>query len=278
MCSLTDNLVSEDQIYSTGITFNFITFGCFFVLYLIEISREKKLIKYLEVNPQNTRDNDSLELIFNIIPEEYKNKLYRIDYYYKKITYICICMFIVNTILSGRVIYKYSLGNQTTTTFITNVLFMCTKVYDTYYVANTDKSIFYSAYMRDHVQFNDIDPKFKRRLSVIYQKQEEESNLSKIEEESSILKKDKNEKKQMEYTEIEVLDKDEEDKMADNEDKMADNQENSVEIEMVEKDTIEEKETIENIYEIIENIYEKIVDIENQDKEDQGTIDSAVVV
>jgi len=179
MCTITENLVSDDNTYSTGVTVNFITFGFFLVLYMIEISREKKLIKYLEVNPQNTRDNDSLELIFDFIPVEYKNKIYRIDYYYKKITYVCVCLFIINTILSGRIIYKYSLGNQTTTTFITNVLFMFTKLYDTYYVANTNKSIFYSAYIRDHVQFNDIDPKFKKRLSIIYQQAEQQERLEK---------------------------------------------------------------------------------------------------
>jgi hypothetical protein len=167
MCSLLENMASSDNVYTTGISFNFITFGVFLILYAIEISREKKLIKYLEVNPQIPSDNESLTLIFDIIPIEYKNKIYRLDYYYQKTTYVCVLLFIVNTIISGIVIYHYSLGNQTTTTFITNVLFMATKVYDSYSIANTEKSIFYSAYMRNHVQFNDIDPSFKRRLSTI---------------------------------------------------------------------------------------------------------------
>jgi hypothetical protein len=41
---------------------------------------------------------------------------------------------------------------------------MITKVYDTYYLANTEKSVFYSAYLREHVQFNDIDPSLKEKL------------------------------------------------------------------------------------------------------------------
>jgi len=167
MCTLLQNMVSTDDVYSTGITVNFITLGIFLIFYAIEISREKKLIKYLEVNPQIASDNESLTLIFDIIPMEYKNKIYRLDYYYQKITYVCVLLFIVNTIISGIVIYHYSLGNQTTTTFITNVLFMATKVYDSYSIANTDTSIFYSAYMRNHVQFNDIDPCLKRRLSTV---------------------------------------------------------------------------------------------------------------
>jgi hypothetical protein len=164
LCTMKENLESKDYTYNVGLTFNFISLGAFIILYICEISRENKLIKYLEVNPRNPRDNESLEIIFDKIPANYREKLYRIDYYYKKFSYSCVIIFIVNVIISGIVIYKYSLGNQTTTNFITNILFMVTKVYDTYYVANTEKSIFYSAYMRDHVQFNDIDPALKKRL------------------------------------------------------------------------------------------------------------------
>jgi hypothetical protein len=158
ICTLNDNLSSDNTRYSVGVVFNFITLFTFILLYGIEISRENKLIKYLEVNPHNPRDNESLATIFSKIPHTYKNKIYRLDFYYQKISYICLLFFIINTGLSARIVYDYSLGNQTTTTFITNVLFMALKVYDTYTIANTDKSIFYSAYLRDKVQFNDIDP------------------------------------------------------------------------------------------------------------------------
>lgn len=179
ICTLEQKLIWErkDTTYNTGISFNFITLTAFVLLYIFEITRENKLIKYLEVNLRNPRDNNSLEIIFNKVPLQYRNKIYRIDYYYKKIYYLCVLLFFVNTVVSGIVIYDYSLGNQTTTTFITNVLFMTTKVYDTYYVANTDKFIFYSAYMRDHVQFNDIDPSLQKRLSLIEMVTQENDDL-----------------------------------------------------------------------------------------------------
>jgi hypothetical protein len=164
VCLFGENLIWTNTKNNTGIVCNFITLGGFIILYIFEIRRENKLIKYLEVNPQNPRDNESLEIIFENIPLQYRNKIYKADYYYEKFTYVCVLLFIINTIASGFVIYDYSLGNQTTTTFITNVLFMVTKVYDTYYVANTDKSVFYSAYLREHVQFNDIDPSLKSKL------------------------------------------------------------------------------------------------------------------
>lgn len=166
VCLFGENLIFTNTKNTTGLLCNFITLGGFIILYIFEIMRENKLIKYLEVNPQNPRDNESLEIIFENIPIQYRNKIYKADYYYEKFTYVCVLFFIINTIASGFVIYNYNLGNQTSTTFITNVLFMVTKVYETYCVANTDKSVFYSAYLREHVQFNDIDPSLKTKLNL----------------------------------------------------------------------------------------------------------------
>jgi len=222
ICTLKKKLVweREDTTYNTGFSFNFITLTAFVLLYIFEISRENKLIKYLEVNLRNPRDNNSLEIIFNKVPLQYRNKIYRIDYYYKKIYYLCVLLFFVNTVLSGIIIYDYSLGNQTTTTFITNVLFMATKVYDTYYVANTDKFIFYSAYMRDHVQFNDIDPSLQRRISLIEMVTPEngfvEENVEKDELDIEIVENENLEKDELdieivekEIVENEIVEKDE---------------------------------------------------------------------
>jgi hypothetical protein len=67
-------------------------------------------------------------------------------------------MFIVNTILSGFVVYEYYLDSQTTSTYITNILFMVTKLADVYANVNTEKNVFYSAYMKGKIQYNDVDP------------------------------------------------------------------------------------------------------------------------
>jgi hypothetical protein len=56
------------------------------------------------------------------------------------------------------VVYDYYLDSKTTITFITNVLFMITKLKDVNSIVNTDKNIFYSAYLKSRVQFNDVDP------------------------------------------------------------------------------------------------------------------------
>jgi hypothetical protein len=67
-------------------------------------------------------------------------------------------MFIINTILSGFVVYEYYLDSQTTSTYITNILFMVTKLADVHSNVNTEKNVFYSAYLKGKIQYNDVDP------------------------------------------------------------------------------------------------------------------------
>jgi hypothetical protein len=64
----------------------------------------------------------------------------------------------LNSIVSGFVVYEYYLDNQTTSTYITNILFMTTKLGDIYAIANTEQNIFYSAYLKNKLQYNDVDP------------------------------------------------------------------------------------------------------------------------
>jgi hypothetical protein len=76
----------------------------------------------------------------------------------------------VNIVFSSIVINNYSLGNQTLIIFLTNLLFMITKLSNVYNIINTEKNIFFSAYLNTKVQFNDIDPheieKIKKQKSI----------------------------------------------------------------------------------------------------------------
>jgi len=64
----------------------------------------------------------------------------------------------VNIATSSIIISEYSLGNQTLVIFLTNILFMVTKLSHVYIIIHTEKNIFLSAYLNTKVQFNDIDP------------------------------------------------------------------------------------------------------------------------
>ena len=158
VCSLSENMVLENHLYSAGLVFNFITMASFLAMYTFEIKRENRLITYLEVNKSVPSDNNSVGIALEKLPQEKRDSIWQLDKYYMYSGRASILMFIVNTILSGFVVYEYYLDSQTTSTYITNILFMVTKLADVYANVNTEKNVFYSAYMKGKIQYNDVDP------------------------------------------------------------------------------------------------------------------------
>lgn len=158
VCTYSENMVLENELYSTGLVFNFYTMVLLATMYTIEIKRENRLITYLEVNKEVPCDNESVENALKMLPEDRREAILNLDKWYQRLGYTSIVTYLVNVILSGFVVYEYYLDGQTTTTFITNVLFMLSKLADVYANVNTEKNVFYSAYLKSKVQFNDVDP------------------------------------------------------------------------------------------------------------------------
>lgn len=158
VCSYRENMIPSSPFYTVALTFNFITMGSFMIMYLVEIQREYKLINYLEVNKEKPCDNESVGRALESLPSHRVKRILYLDAYYYRFAIASMCFFFINTILSGFVIYDFYLDNQTTTTYITNILFMITKLSDVYSTIHTEKNIFYSAYLKGKVQYNDVDP------------------------------------------------------------------------------------------------------------------------
>jgi hypothetical protein len=158
ICELNENLIFKNKLYNTGLVLNFITMFSFVVLYFFEVKRENRLIAYLENNPKRPFDNDSVGKILELLPAQKSSAILILDRYYQRTGCFVLFMFLLNSIVSGVVVYEYYLDNQTTTSFITNILFMITKLSDIYVTVNTEKNIFYSSYLKGRVQFNDVDP------------------------------------------------------------------------------------------------------------------------
>jgi hypothetical protein len=110
------------------------------------------------VNKTVASDNNSVGLVLNKLPVDKRDSIWELDKYYIYSGWTAIVMFIINTILSGFVVYEYYLDSQTTSTYITNILFMVTKLADVYSNVNTEKNVFYSAYLKGKIQYNDVDP------------------------------------------------------------------------------------------------------------------------
>ncbi len=165
ICSLKENILLGTKFYNASLFFNFVTLFSFIIMYTFEIIRENRLINYLDVSSDLPTDNNNVGEALKPLDIEKKNKIYKIDKYHKYSSYVSLFIYCVNIVLSSITIHKYYLNNQTTSAFITYVLFMFIKLYNVYIIANTDENIFYSSYLMSHIQFNDIDKKYKQRLN-----------------------------------------------------------------------------------------------------------------
>lgn len=158
VCTLSENMVLEHDLYNAGLVFNFLTMAAFLAMYILEVKRENRLITYLEVNKGQASDNTSVGLALEKLPVDKRDSIWELDKYYIYSGWTAIVMFMINTILSGFVVYEYYLDSQTTSTYITNILFMVTKLADVHSNVNTEKNVFYSAYLKGKIQYNDVDP------------------------------------------------------------------------------------------------------------------------
>lgn len=157
ICGITENLYVDGAYYIVYII-NIMTFISFIFLYMVEIKRENRLITYLDVS--NTKPTDAISVAENLrkLPDNKRENILYIDKIYQQVGCFTIAVYVFNTIASGIVIYDSYLDNKTTTAFFTNILFMGTKVGEVYSIANTENNIFFSAYLKHKVQYNDVDP------------------------------------------------------------------------------------------------------------------------
>jgi len=155
---MNENVNRGDTLTNIGIALNSITLFAFFLLYFIEVKRENKMITYLEVNKFKALDNESVgEALLQLDPLK-KDNILLYDMYYQKMGYLCTGIFTVNSTVSSIVIYTNYLDSKTVTVFLTNLLFMSLKVLDVYNTVNSKPNIFFSAYLKKKVQYNDVDP------------------------------------------------------------------------------------------------------------------------
>ena len=156
-CSMFDSFNNESLFSNSIFGLNIFTFFLFSFLYGIEVKRENKLINYLEVNRTKPVDNDSVGEELKNIDQDKIDSIWKLDSYYYYVGMTSSFVYFINAILSIIIISDKYYDSKTFTVLATNVLFMGLKVYDVFSICNTKKNVFYSAYLKSRVQFNDID-------------------------------------------------------------------------------------------------------------------------
>lgn len=158
LCTVIDNTERSGIFETTTLFMNVLSLFCFLILYAIEYRREHKMICYLHVSKTKPKDNESVKQELVALSHTRRNVLLNLDHSYATIGKYVLCAFTLNTGMSAVVIFNNYIDTSTISVFLTNVLFMGMKMYDIYYIMNTDENIFYSAYLSEKLQYNDVDP------------------------------------------------------------------------------------------------------------------------
>ena len=157
-CTIFEPVNAGNRLNDAAFGVNILTFCLFLGMYYAEIKRETQMITYLHVNTEEPCDNDAVGQALCKLPEEKKLSILRWDKLYLRSGQFALVGFIANAVLSSIAIYENFLDGKTTSSLITNILFMLLKIHETQSITNTDQNIFYSAYLNERVQFNDVDP------------------------------------------------------------------------------------------------------------------------
>lgn len=158
-CGMTERLFAgSDGLYMTASCTNVMTLIAFIYMYSVEISRENSMIEFLEFNRELPKDNEAVgEALVKLGPEKV-NKLHILDSRYRHAGYIAMCAFVINTILSAIPIIDNKLDAKTYTVLVTNAGFIIGKLMEIFEVVNTPENVFYSSYLIERSQFNEVDP------------------------------------------------------------------------------------------------------------------------
>jgi hypothetical protein len=153
-CLPQQNFENGNMLYRVTCGVNAATLLAFIALYLVEVRREYKLNEYLRVNHDLPSNALTVKGAFDKLTTEQKNKIHIFDQLYQRVVRFTVCMFIVNTILSGYVIIKDYGNDKGPTLFATGTILIITKIYNIISIGNFDGYV--SAYKHERVQFNDV--------------------------------------------------------------------------------------------------------------------------
>jgi len=166
-CSVSDKTKPQDQFELFTLVFNFITFASFLAMYILESKRELHLINYLDINRFKPRDNESVGNELDYLSLKRRNRIEVSELNYQYSSYLNMVLFMLNSLFSGVVVFNSFLDSKTITVYLTNILFMTSKLYDVYNTVNTKPYVFLSAYLTRKIQYNDIDPdKREKKIKV----------------------------------------------------------------------------------------------------------------
>jgi len=156
MCSLTDNYENNEVYHKLLFYWNTLSLFSFLICYGVELRREEWCVKYLDID-NNFPDNSLKEII--VKEKVLDNKMDTLNKYYYHILLSTSFIYLVNMLLTIKMIKDNYHGNSTVSCFTSFSLLVLMKLYNSFTVAyqsvKNDKMM--SAYMCEFVSFNVLD-------------------------------------------------------------------------------------------------------------------------
>tara|TARA_Y100000590_G_scaffold466298_1_gene641173 strand:+ start:254 stop:940 length:687 start_codon:yes stop_codon:yes gene_type:complete len=169
VCTLTQNYENNDFYHQKTMYWNITTMVLFLGYYIIELKRENWSIKYLDID--NDKPDNSLKEIIKNEPKLDK-VMDRLNIYYYNFLLATIFAYTVNVGLMIRIIYTDYHGSSTVSCFMSFVLLVLMKLYNSFVVAResikNDKMM--SAYMSEFVSYNVLDSDYLAKKNMLLNK------------------------------------------------------------------------------------------------------------
>ena len=170
ICTIQENIDDSDRFHEMVLTWNILTSVLFIGYYLLELRREEWSIKFLDID-NDKPDNSLKEVIVKY--KDLDQKMDRINKYYYNVVRVTIFFYVINNLLSIRLLKDKYYSSTTLSCFFSFSLLVGMKLYNSYTVAKN--SVLYdkmtSAYMTEFVSYNVIDSDYLQKI-------EKEDNIS----------------------------------------------------------------------------------------------------
>lgn len=163
ICTIQENVDDSDRFHEMVLTWNILTSVLFIGYYLLELRREEWSIKYLDID-NDKPDNSLKEVIIKY--KDLDEKMDRINKYYYNIVRVTIFFYVINNLLSIRLLKDKYYSSTTLSCFFSFSLLVGMKLFNSYTVAKN--SVLYdkmtSAYMTEFVSYNVIDSDYLQNI------------------------------------------------------------------------------------------------------------------
>lgn len=153
-CTIVQNLTPVNDLEVAAISLNTLMAFYFCTLFYLERERETTINLHLVADKKSPSDKEYLMNMIKSMDDLPRHKILKLNNWYRRCSQTILLVFFANVALSYFVIYKNYLNNTTITVFITNALFMISRIYKALKITSSGEYNIYSAYRTNPILYN----------------------------------------------------------------------------------------------------------------------------